>query len=255
MWKVTRKGLAAQQDALRAHRDRGHHRRRVHVGHARCSPRRSRRRSTTCSPNIYKNTDAVVRAPEVLSSDFGSGRAAERPGVAPRRGAAARRASPRPKATCRIAYAQVVDKNGKADRQSGTGPADVRASGGTPNSQLNQFHIVEGAGAGDATTRSSIDKNTADKGEPEGRRPRHGAHHEARRRSTRSSASRSSAPPTASPARRRRCSRCRRRSASRTPSTSSARSRWWPSPACRRRSCRTNITKTLDGQRAEDSTR
>ena len=69
--------------------------------------------------NIYKGTDAVVRSPEVLKSDFGSG---QRPNVPASLVDVVRQTPTVDAAAGNVAgaYAQVVDKHGKAI--GGNGP-------------------------------------------------------------------------------------------------------------------------------------
>jgi putative ABC transport system permease protein len=109
--------------------------------------------------NIYKNTDAVVRAPARLSSDFGSG---QRPNV-PESLLGAVRAAPgvaQAEGDVQIPYAQVVDKQGHAVGNPGNG-APTLGFGYHPNSQLTVFHLVEGRGP-TTDDEIAIDKNTAD---------------------------------------------------------------------------------------------
>ena len=138
-------GSGREQDPLRADRARGDPRRRVRVRHARCSPRRSRRRSTTSSPTSTQNTDAVVRVPERLSSDFGSRRASERPVVACSPTCRARngRRRGRRRRAGRVRAGRRQGRQG--DRQPGPGSADASASGGTPTRSSTMFHLVDGA--------------------------------------------------------------------------------------------------------------
>src|SRR5215831_1246588 len=94
--------------------------------------------------NIYKTTDAVVRSQEVLSSDFGAGQrpnvpeslldsVVKAPGVQEAQG------------NVQIPYAQVVDKHGSAVGNPGQG-APTLGFAYHPNSQLSVFHITEGRG-------------------------------------------------------------------------------------------------------------
>jgi putative ABC transport system permease protein len=109
--------------------------------------------------DIYQNTDAVVRAPERLSSDFGSG---ERPNVpssllgdvqnAPGVAAA--------EGDVQVAYAQVVGKDGKAIGNPGMGPPTLGFAY-HPESELSVFHVVDGSGPL-TQQQVAIDKNTAD---------------------------------------------------------------------------------------------
>jgi putative ABC transport system permease protein len=109
--------------------------------------------------NIYKGTDAVVRAPEVLKSDFGSG---QRPNVPASLADVVRRTPSVEAAAGNVAgpYAQLVDKHGKAI--GGNGPPTF-GLGWQTNPKLTQFHIVDGRPpkTGDEVV---IDRQTADKG-------------------------------------------------------------------------------------------
>ncbi len=109
--------------------------------------------------NIYANTDAVVRAPERLSSDFGSGErpnvpATVLPEVQSTKGVA------QAEGDVQIAYAQVVGSDGKAVGNPGQG-APTLGFAYHPDSQLSVFHLVEGAGP-ETQDQVAIDKNTAD---------------------------------------------------------------------------------------------
>ncbi|HUI49567.1 MAG TPA: FtsX-like permease family protein [Acidimicrobiia bacterium] len=109
--------------------------------------------------NIYKNTDAVVRAQQRLSSDFGTG---ERPNV-PQSLLDAVRQAPgvaQAEGDVQIAYAQVVGKDGKAVGNPGNGPPTL-GFGYHPSSQLSVFHLVEGRGP-TSDDEVAIDRNTAD---------------------------------------------------------------------------------------------
>ena len=108
--------------------------------------------------NIYANTDAVVRAPERLSSDFGSGErpnvpASVLPEVQSTKGVAAAEGD------VQIAYAQVVGKDGKAVGNPGQGPPTLGFAY-HPDSQLSVFHLVEGSGP-QTQDQVAIDRNTA----------------------------------------------------------------------------------------------
>src|SRR5262249_754199 len=108
--------------------------------------------------NIYKTTDAVVRAPEVLGSDFGTG---QRPNV-PQSLLAKGQGAPGVQEAIgdvQIPSAQVVDKDGNAVGNPGQG-APTLGFGYHPNSQLSVFHVVEGRGPQSAG-EIAIDKNTA----------------------------------------------------------------------------------------------
>ena len=228
MWKVTRKGLAAHKirfvlTALA-----------VIIGVAFMSgtsvlTATIQQTFDDLFADIYHGTDAVVRSPEVLESDFGAGRAPER---ARRRsstscGRRRRRRGRRGQRRRRLRADRRQERQGRSAAR--TGPADASGSAGTDDPQLNQFHIVDGRPPRTADEIVHRQEHCR-QGDLQGRRPGDGAHHRSRRRSTRSSASRSSAPPTASRARRSRCSRCPRRNGSRTRSASSARSASSPKP-------------------------
>ena len=108
--------------------------------------------------NIYKNTDAVVRAQQRLSSDFGTG---QRPNVPASLLDQVRRAPGVAEAegSVQIQYAQVVGKDGKAVGNPGQGPPTLGFAW-HPNSQSSVFHLTEGRGpVSDAEV--AIDKNTA----------------------------------------------------------------------------------------------
>src|SRR5215468_11059171 len=108
MWKVTRRGLAANKIRFLLTA--------IVVGVAFVSgtlvlTATIQRTFDDLFANIYKTTDAVVRAPEVLSSDFGTG---QRPNVPESLLAAVQRAPGLQEAIgdVQIPYAQVVDKDG-----------------------------------------------------------------------------------------------------------------------------------------------
>jgi putative ABC transport system permease protein len=108
--------------------------------------------------NIYKGTDAIVRSQQVLSSDFGTG---QRPNV-PESLLDAVRSAPgvaEAQGDVQIPYAQVVDKNGSAVGNPGQG-APTLGFGYHPNSQLSVFHLVEGRGP-ETDNEIALDKNTA----------------------------------------------------------------------------------------------
>ncbi len=109
--------------------------------------------------NIYKGTDAVVRSPEVLKSDFGSG---QRPNVPASLVDVVRRTPSVDAAEGNVSgpYAQIVDKHGKAI--GGNGPPTF-GLGWDPNPKVNQFHIVTGRPPSSAD-EIVIDRTTADKG-------------------------------------------------------------------------------------------
>src|SRR5262245_39046176 len=110
--------------------------------------------------NIYQNTDAVVRAPERLSSDFGTG---ERPPIPASLLANVQNAKgvDAAEGDVQIPYAQVVGSDGKAVGNPGNGPP-VLGFGYHPDSPLSVFHVVEGQGP-NTFDQVAIDKNTADK--------------------------------------------------------------------------------------------
>jgi putative ABC transport system permease protein len=112
--------------------------------------------------NIYKNTDAVVRAPQVLSSDFGAG---QRPNVPESLLAAVRQAPGVAVADGQVQnlYAQIVDKNGKAVGNPSQGPPTL-GFGWNSVSRLNQFHIEPGGRSPAKDTEIVVDKNSAKKG-------------------------------------------------------------------------------------------
>jgi len=109
--------------------------------------------------DIYRTTDAVVRAPEVLDSDFGTG---QRPNVPASLTEIVKRAPSVEAVVGQVTgpYAQVVGKNGKAI--GGNGPPTF-GLGWVTNPTLNQFHLVTGR-----PPRTSdeivIDRHTADEG-------------------------------------------------------------------------------------------
>ena len=164
MWKVTRKGLLGEQVPLRAHRDRGHPRRRVHVGHVgahRDDPadvRRPVRRTSTRAPT------RSVRAPEVLESDFGSGRNDRtfRASLARRRAAGARRRGRR-RQRAAPSYAQIVDKNGKAIGDPAQGPPTL-GLGVEAEPDAQPVPHRRRAGRPQRDDEIVIDRHSADKG-------------------------------------------------------------------------------------------
>ena len=221
-------GSRRAQAALRAHRARGDHRRRVHGRAPRCSPRRSSRRSTTSSPTSTSGTDAVVRSPEVLEERLRLRATPERPGVARRRRAPDARRVDAAEGNVAGPYAQIVDKHGKAI--GGNGPPTF-GLGWDHESEAQPVPHRRPAGRRRRADEIVIDRHTADDGNLKVGDRVTVLTDASRRRSTRSSVPRGSGPPTAWPARRSRSSRCPRRSASGTRSTSSARSASSRSPA------------------------
>jgi putative ABC transport system permease protein len=111
--------------------------------------------------NVYQGTDAIVRAPEVLSSDFGGG---QHPNI-PDSLLPIVRAVPTVEAASgnvdfNKSYAQLVDSKGKAIGGNGPPTAGI---GWNPNPELSQFRLVEGH-APETSNQVVIDKHTADKG-------------------------------------------------------------------------------------------
>jgi putative ABC transport system permease protein len=111
--------------------------------------------------NIYRNTDVAVRAPEVLSSDFGSGErpnvpasllrtVRDAPGVAGANGGVA------------IDYAQIIGKNGKAIGKPGQGPPTLGFAWDADEG-LNPFHLIPGGHPPQDDDEVVIDKRSADK--------------------------------------------------------------------------------------------
>src|SRR4051794_34184529 len=91
--------------------------------------------------NIYRGTDAVVRVPQVLDSDFGSG---QRPNVPASLVAVVRETPTVAAAEGNVSgdtYAQVIGKDGEPI--GGNGPPTF-GLGWVDDAQLNQFHIVSG---------------------------------------------------------------------------------------------------------------
>lgn len=109
--------------------------------------------------DIYRGTDAVVRSPQVLDSDFGAG---QRPNVPASLVAVVRTAPSVETAAGNVQgpYAQVVDKLGKAI--GGNGPPTF-GLGWQTNSALNQFRIVDGR-APRAADEIVVDRHTAEEG-------------------------------------------------------------------------------------------
>jgi putative ABC transport system permease protein len=112
--------------------------------------------------NVYKKTDAAVRAPEVLSSDFGPGQrpnfpasvlvdVKQAPGVAAASG------------QVQNLYAQLVDKHGKAIGTNGNGPPTL-GFGWNDVPQLNQWRIQPGGHPPETDDQIVIDKNSAETG-------------------------------------------------------------------------------------------
>ena len=252
MWKVTLQGPRRAQAALRAHRDRGDPRRRVHLGHARAHRddpadlRRPVRRTSTRAPT---RSCAATRCSRATSAPA-SGRTS--------RVVARRRSSPAPgveggrRQRRRSTTRRSSTRTARPIGNPGQGAPDARLRVGHEPEAQPVPHRPSGTHRREPTTRSSIDKRHAPTRATctsatrstvlTGRR---------RRSSTRSSASRGSAPPTASPARRSSLftlpqaqTRRRRAPGSSTRSPSSA------SPASRRTQVAANIRSTLARRRS-----
>jgi putative ABC transport system permease protein len=160
MWKVTRKGLAAHKlrfvlTALA-----------VIIGVAFMSgtsvlTATIQRTFDDLFANIYKGTDAVVRAPQVLSSDFGSG---QRPNVPASLVDVVRRTSTVAAAEGNVSsntYAQVVGTDGKV---IGGSNAPTFGLGWDPDPKINQFHIQPGGRPPKTDDEIVIDRHTAETG-------------------------------------------------------------------------------------------
>ena len=161
MWKVTRKGLAAHKlrFALTALA--------VFLGVAFMSGTivlTATIQSTfdNLFSDIYHGTDAVVRAKEVLSANFGAGlrppisesfldKVRSTPGV--------EGASP----NVQVPYAQILDAQGKTFGKAGTGPPALGFNW-DPNPTLNSFHLIAGSRAPTNAHEVVIDKRSADEG-------------------------------------------------------------------------------------------
>ncbi len=220
VWKVTRKGLAAHKVRFVLTALAVHHRRRVHGGHVgadRDHPadvRRPVRATSTAAP-----TRSSAR-PRCSTSDFGTG---QRPNVPASLVDVVRSARRRSRPPTARSPARTRRSSTRTARRSAATARRPSGSDGSPTRQLNQFHLVDRPAA--AHGRRDRDRPPhRRRGQPPGRRPRDGAHHEAGAQVHGRRHRASSAPPTASPVRRSRCSRCPRRSASRTRWASSARS-------------------------------
>jgi putative ABC transport system permease protein len=113
--------------------------------------------------DIYKGTDAVVRAKEVISNDFGSG--ASRPNVPESTLAVVQQVPSVQAAAGNVdgskSYAQLVDKKGKA--VGGHGPPTFGLAW-QPNPTLNQFRIVGGRPP-QRDNEIVIDRHSADTGD------------------------------------------------------------------------------------------
>jgi putative ABC transport system permease protein len=110
--------------------------------------------------NIYQKTDAVVRAQEVLKSDFGAG---QRPNVPESLLATVKQAPGVKEADGQVQnlYAQLVDTKGKAVGNPGQGPPTLGF--GWNDSSISQFKIETGH-APQSASQIAIDKNSAKKG-------------------------------------------------------------------------------------------
>jgi len=109
--------------------------------------------------NIYSNTDAVVRAHQRLSSDFGAG---DRPNIPVSLLATVRKAPGVQAAEGGIGidYAQIIGKNGKAVGNPGQGPPTLGFAWNVDN-RLAVFHLVQGA-APATNDQIVVDKHRAD---------------------------------------------------------------------------------------------
>jgi putative ABC transport system permease protein len=111
--------------------------------------------------DIYRGTDAVVRSPEVLKSDFGAG---QRPNVPASLVNVVASTPSVDAASGNVSgdntYAQVVDKHGDA---IGGSNAPTFGLGWQPNPTINQFDIVDGRPPR-TTDEIAIDKHTAEEG-------------------------------------------------------------------------------------------
>src|SRR6476646_1753628 len=105
--------------------------------------------------NIYSHTDAVVRAHERLSSDFGAG---DRPNIPVSLLTTVRKAAA---GGIGIDYAQIVGANGKVVGNPGQGPPTLGFAWQTDD-RLASFHLVEGK-APTTNDQVVIDKHSADK--------------------------------------------------------------------------------------------
>jgi putative ABC transport system permease protein len=112
--------------------------------------------------DINRGTDAVVRAPEVLKSDFGPG-GGTRPRIAASVADLVRRAPgvEAAEGNVQLDYAQIVDKNRKAIGNPGSGAPSL-GFGWDPNPRINPFHVVPPGRPPAADDEVVIDKHTAD---------------------------------------------------------------------------------------------
>src|SRR3954454_5733781 len=112
--------------------------------------------------DINRGTDAVVRAPEVIKSDFGPG--GQRPRI-PASVADLVHGAPGVEAAegnVQLDYAQIVDKNRKAIGNPGSGAPSL-GFGWDPNPRINPFHVIAPGRPPNADNEVVIDKHTADK--------------------------------------------------------------------------------------------
>ena len=108
--------------------------------------------------DIYQHTDAVVRAKETFSGDFGAGRGTISPTLLPTvRKAPGRRPGRRPGAGAGDHRRQ----EGRRAREQRAGRADVRLRVHRPTGELSTIHVVEGHGPR-APDEVVIDKKSAD---------------------------------------------------------------------------------------------
>jgi len=112
--------------------------------------------------DINRGTDAVVRAPAVLKSDFGGG--GQRPPIPASvadlvRGVSGVAAA---EGNVQLDYAQIVDKQHKAIGNPGQGAPSL-GFGWNANPRLNPFHLVAPGRPPSTGDEVVIDKHTADK--------------------------------------------------------------------------------------------
>ncbi len=111
--------------------------------------------------DIYRGTDAVVRAHASLKSDFGTDlrprvpasllqEVESTPGVAAAHG------------TVSVNYAQIVDANGKAVGNPGQGPPTLGFAW-DPVPQLNSFRLIEGSKPPTSDDQIVVDRHSANK--------------------------------------------------------------------------------------------
>ncbi len=111
--------------------------------------------------NINRGTDAVVRAPEVIKSDFGP---SQRPRIPASIEGIVRRAPGVEAAEGGVSFqpAQIVDKKNKALGDPGQGAPSLGLDWGA-NARLNPFHLVPPGRAPSTNDEVVIDKHTAEK--------------------------------------------------------------------------------------------